>query len=400
MPIRPTMLCFRPSGTLWYVWLITFILMAPVLAAQEAVLWGDIEPGPYGVGYRAIEQYDYARSFQPKRDYFGELIPGERGRPIQICIWYPAAVGVDASPVVMSDYAFTPPDDMRQYAFLAGIQNREVAFLHAILNNDQTAVLDVLGTDMKGVRDADPAEGKFPLLVYHSDFNRGIAENAVLCEYLASHGFVVATTHSFGPSTLTAEATAAALETMVGDMEYVVAALRGMEFVDPDRLGVFGYRAGGLAALLLAMRNYNVDAVLGLEAVSSDPDLLDLAAASPFYSVTHMTTPLFQAYTDTEDRRGQTLMESLRYAPGYSLVFAGDTPIAFTSYRLIGSLFGPPDPDGGAYRPEAYGTICEYAFDFFDGYLNGSQRGLASLAASPADHAEHDGARAAPAYTG
>jgi tetratricopeptide (TPR) repeat protein len=386
MPGRPTTLRLGPCGILWGIWLATLLMMASGLSAQEAMLWGDLEPGPHGVGYMAIEHYDYARSFQPKRDYFGEVIPGERGRPIQICIWYPAVVQADAVAGGMSDYAFSPPEDMRHYAFLAGIQNREIGFLHAILNNNQTAVFEVLGTDMKAVRGADPAEGRFPLLVYHSDLGSGIAENAVMFEYLASHGFVVATTHSFGPSAVNAEPTAAALETLVGDMEFVIAALRDMEFVDPDKLGVFGYRAGGLAALLLGMRNHNVDAVLGLETVSADQEVLDLAAANPFYSMARMTAPLLQAYNLTEDGRGRTLMESFRYTPGYSLSFEGGPAVAFTTYRIIAGIFGEPDPGGGGADPATYGVPCAYARNFFDGHLNGREESLEFLTASPGAH--------------
>ena len=386
MPGRPITLCPRPSGTLLCVWITAVLLLVSALSAQEALLWGDIDPGPYGVGYMAVEHYDYARSFQPKRDYFGEIIPGERGRPIQICVWYPAVVAADGVPVVISDYAFSPPDDMRQYAFLARIQNREIAFLHAILGNNQVAVLEALATDMKAVRGADPADGTFPLLVYHSDFNRGIAENAVLFEYLASHGFVVATTHSFGPSAVTAEPTAAALETLVSDMEYVIAEARDMDFVDPDKLGVFGYRAGGLAAMLLAMRNHNVDAVLGLEALAVDQEILDLAASNPFYDVTRMTVPLLETYTASEDGRGLGLMESFRYARGYSLAFSADSPVAFTTYRILGDLVGGQDTDDVASDMAAYRAISGYTLDFFDGYLNRNDASLTSLALPPSEH--------------
>jgi dienelactone hydrolase len=345
-----------------------------------------MEPGPYGVGYMAIEHYDYSRSFQPKRDYFGEIIPGERGRPIQVCVWYPAVPTDGATSVTMSDYVFSPPDDMRQYEFLARIQNREIVFLHVLLGNNQVAVLEVLATDMRAVRDADPAEGAFPLLIYHSDFNRGIAENAVLFEYLASRGFVVAATHSFGPSAVTAEPTAAALETTVGDMEFVIATLRDMEFVDPDKLGVLGYRAGGLAALLLGMRNHNVDAVLGLETVSAAQEVLDLAVSNPFYDAARATAPMLQIYETSEEGRGGKLLESFMYTPGYSLAFERGAPIAFTTYRLVGAMFGEPDPEEDAYDPAAYSAICEYAFDFFDGHLNGGEAGLAALALSPSRH--------------
>jgi dienelactone hydrolase len=394
MPECPITLCFTPSKSLLLVSIGVVLLAASTLTAQEAPLWYDMEPGAYGVGYMAIEQYDYSRSFQPKRDYFGEIIPGERGRPIQVCVWYPAVPDADATSVTMSDYVFSPPDDMRQYEFLARIQNREIVFLHALLGNNQVAVLEVLATDMRAVRDADPAEGAFPLLVYHTDFNRGIAENAVLFEYLASQGFVVATTHSFGPSAVTAEPTAPALETTVGDMEFVIATLRDMEFVDPDKLGVLGYRAGGLAALLLGMRNHNVDGVLGLETVSAAQEVLDLALSNPFYDAARATAPMLQIYEATEEGRGGELLESFMYTPGYSLAFESGVPIAFTTYRLVGAMFGEPDPEEDAYDPATYSAICEYAFDFFDGHLNGSEASLADLTLPPSSHGLDPGAAA------
>jgi hypothetical protein len=370
----------------WGICFAALLVMVSGLGAQDRPLWGDIEPGPHGVGYMAIERYDYARSFQPKRDYFGELIPGERGRPIQILIWYPAAVGDDATSLIFSDYAFTPPEDMRQYDFLAGIQNREIVLLHRALNNNQVAVLEVLAADMKAMRDAEPAEGVFPLLVYHSDFNNGIGENAVMFEYLASHGFVVATTHSFGPAAVRADPSSAALETLVGDMEFLISSLRDMEFIDPDKLGVFGYQAGGLAALLLGMRNHNVDAVLGLETVSAEAGILDLATANPFYDITRMTAPLLQAHSEAEDGGGKALMESFKYAPRYALEFAGTQVLDFTTYGRIAGVFGERDPDEEVAGPEIYGVLSRYALNFFAAHLNGSEEALAFLAASPAEH--------------
>jgi tetratricopeptide (TPR) repeat protein len=331
-----------------------------------------------------VEHYDYARSFQPKRDYFGEIIEGERGRPMQICIWYPAVETQNAVQVVYSDYAFSPPDDMRQYAFLAGIQNREITLLHGFLNNNQVAVLEVLAADMGAAKGAEHAGGTFPLLVYHSNLDRGIGENAVMFEYLASHGFVVATTHSFGPSAITAEPTPAVLETFVGDMEFVIAALRDMEFTDPDRLGVFGYRAGGLAALLLGMRNHNVDAVLGLQTVSADQDLIDIASSNPFYDTARMTAPLFQAYTGTEDGRGRDLMESFEYATRYSLEFHEGVNVNFSAYGVIAGLFGGAEPEEAEAGPEFYPDLCEYALHFFKAHLGHDETGLASLDDSPA----------------
>ena len=51
------------------------------LGAGEAPLWGALEAGPHAVGFKTFEEYDYRRTFQPKRDYFGEVVPGEKARP-------------------------------------------------------------------------------------------------------------------------------------------------------------------------------------------------------------------------------------------------------------------------------------------------------------------------------
>jgi tetratricopeptide (TPR) repeat protein len=356
------------------------------LFAGEAPLWGSLEQGPHAVGFMAMETYDYSRTFQPKRDYFGTILPGERARPIQACAWYPSLEVPDAPPVLFGDYAFTPPEDQRFYDFLAAIQNREIGFLHRVFRNNQTAVLEALGTDMKAVKNADPAGGRFPLLVYHSDFNNGIAENAVLCEYLASHGFVVALTHSFGAAAVGSEPSAAGLETMVGDMEFVIGALRDLGFIDTDKLGVFGYRAGGLAALLLQMRNYNVDAVVGLEAVVTDPEWADVVTGNPYYDIARMTAPLLDIHAAGGEDENDIPLETFKYAPRYSLEFAEAIGFAFTTYGLLPAMFMPAGTPELTPTGDTYEAVCGYALNFFNAYLNGSKESLAFLERSPSEN--------------
>ncbi len=358
------------------------VVVASAALAQESLLWGDLEAGPHAVGFMTTEEYDYSRTFQPKRDYFGEIVPGEMARPIQVCIWYPAVEVADASPVVFSEYAFAPPEDRRFYGFLSQIQNREIGFLHRILSNDQTAVLEVLGSDMKAVQNAEPAEGAFPLLIYHTGFNNGIAENAVMCEYLASQGFVVATTHAFGPATYRMGEDPAALETIVGDMEFVLASTRDLDFVDHDKVGALGYRAGGLAALLLQMRNFSVDAVVGIEPSFLVSDRMELATGNPYFDASRMTVPLMQVYTAATEGQDMSLFESFDYAGRYSLGFGGESP-ALSTYRLIMSVFGGPQAAPLEEAEQAHAAACRYVMSFFDGHLNGSEEGLAFLEYSP-----------------
>jgi hypothetical protein len=59
--------------------------------------------GPHGVGIRVAEQYDYSRTFQPLIDETGKPYQGERARPLQTLIWYPAQKS-NAEPMRFRDY--------------------------------------------------------------------------------------------------------------------------------------------------------------------------------------------------------------------------------------------------------------------------------------------------------
>src|SRR6476646_3333867 len=54
-----------------------------VLLAAQFPLWGGLERGPHGVGFRSLATYDYSRAWND-----GEAIVA---RPIRIFLWYPAA---------------------------------------------------------------------------------------------------------------------------------------------------------------------------------------------------------------------------------------------------------------------------------------------------------------------
>ena len=54
---------------------------------------------------------------------------------------------------------------------------------------------------LTAVREAKPAKGRYPVLIYAPSDSSVSWENADLCEYLASHGYVVLASPSMGVST-------------------------------------------------------------------------------------------------------------------------------------------------------------------------------------------------------
>jgi tetratricopeptide (TPR) repeat protein len=348
-------------------------------AAGPSAAWGELVPGPYGVGFRALEKYDYSRSFAAKKDYFGTPLPGERGRPVQVCIWYPAEPPAGASRMVYGEYAFVYPEDGRMYEFLSALQDREVGLLFFMFGNNPGPVADLQSEEMAAVRDAPVADGRFPLVLYAPHVNMAVTENLVLCEYLASHGYVVAATHAYGPAAVRSGEGASDLEVLVDDLGFVLAAMHGFDFVDTDRVGVLGSGLGGLAALLFQMENRYVDAVAGLNAGFFYPRHEEIAVANPGFDVRLASAPMLQIYGAAGDERTTEVFDSLEYSSRLSLAFTAEESAAFTSYRVFRAMMLGSD-DGGR---RAYETACGYIRNFFDAYLNGSDTAMGFLALAP-----------------
>src|SRR4051812_6543510 len=69
-------------------------LVSVSIGATAAPAFADLQPGPLAVGWKVIQQYDYARTYQGLIDpVSGEPTHGERARPIQTQVWYPARKG-------------------------------------------------------------------------------------------------------------------------------------------------------------------------------------------------------------------------------------------------------------------------------------------------------------------
>jgi hypothetical protein len=122
--------------------------------AEPPATWGDLEPGLYEIGFRTVERYDHSRVFRPKHDYFGRPLDGERSRPVQICIWYPAEKAMELTQMVYGEYVFPYPEDERFFDFISAIQDREIRSLHRLLDNNGSAVLDLLSVRVGAIRDA------------------------------------------------------------------------------------------------------------------------------------------------------------------------------------------------------------------------------------------------------
>ena len=256
--------------------------------AETPAIWSELVPGPYGIGFTTIEKYDYSRSFNAKTDYFGALLEGERARPMQICIWYPAVTRPDDFTMVYGEYAFPYPADQDFMNILSNIHNRELGILFQQFNRDQGIVQELMSVKMAAVRDATVAGGRFPLIIYVNGLS-GV-ENAVLCEYLASHGFVVAGTPSLGITSVNTVPSQALMETLIRDKEFILTETRELPYVDGNKLGLLGFSIGSIGAVIAAIAaligrvpvtRVVADARMLRAIVAAEADQVAVAAAAP-----------------------------------------------------------------------------------------------------------------------
>ncbi|MGB2671539.1 MAG: hypothetical protein WAO11_12545, partial [Candidatus Acidiferrum sp.] len=146
------------------------------------------KPGPYPVGLRVVNQYDPSRKSPVLAGYHSKPAESDKGRPLQTLIWYPALPsGIKSMKV--GDYVALADTEI---SFSAPDQEH---------NKWLTRLKSSFDVPLWAVRDAKMAEGHYPVLMYAPSDSSIAWDNADLCEYLASHGYVVLASPSMGAST-------------------------------------------------------------------------------------------------------------------------------------------------------------------------------------------------------
>jgi dienelactone hydrolase len=218
---------------------------APAPAANDAML----PAGPHHIGFRATWMFDPARPYHTAFDD-GKTYSGPR--PILVNIWYPAAAG--GAPMSRATY-LQPPDAPSVHALAAGLAAyvRGITANEAFGDDEDKLSADgrhrfaaYLAAPLAAVRDAAPASGRFPVVIYHAGNGSSYADNAELCEYLASHGYVV-----LGSAFLRPDGTSYSVGDGWRDFDPLIAwAEQHLPFADTARVVGVGHSGG--AQMMLA----------------------------------------------------------------------------------------------------------------------------------------------------
>jgi dienelactone hydrolase len=354
-----------------------FALSAPAIDLTPAA-------GPHAVGIRVVQQYDHSRGTAREPDIFGQSKFGERPRPMQTLVWYPAQASTSGRMRYL-DYlksSLTEDDFELPAAAIAQQSAKWTAGPAASSARVRQAML--------GVRDARPASGQFPVLIYAPSFAAPAAENADLCEYLASHGYIVLASGSRGARSKTMTDDVEGLESQAADIAYLASYAQTLPSADMDKLAVVGFSWGGLANVYAAARSSRVKALVSLDgSLRTYPELI---AATSYLTPARAAVPMLSigSRPDSIERLNErkkstatSFLNSMKYADVY---LATMQPMEHMHFSGMSLRLDPDSSFGDYTRDElavAHSWTGRYVREFLDAYLKKDAAAMAFLKNAP-----------------
>ncbi len=115
------------------------------------------------------------------------------------------------------------------------------------------------------IRDAATRAGRFPVLIYAPSVNAPATENIELCEYLASHGFVVIASPSMGAASRAMTVDLPGANAEAQDISFLIDFATTLPDTDMAKVAAVGYSWGGMAALFASGRDKRIDVLVSLD---------------------------------------------------------------------------------------------------------------------------------------
>ena len=302
-----------------------------------------VDPGPHPVGFRVLNQRDATRR-----------LPDGALRPVQVSLWYPASDGAAGAVLTYRDYVLVAAREKTLAPLTSAGEAQALEGYRAFLGRNGVAaagIEDWLQAPMRARREAPSAAGHFPVVLLAQGMGGAVQDQAALGEFLASRGYVVATTPSpvrLG-ATMESEADVPVMaEEQARDLEVALSAVAPRSVADPARTAVVGYSFGARPALLLAGRHPEWRALVSLDGGIGSaeakgwlaPRMLDRAA---------LRTPILHVYEEEDEgaRPDFELLASLVRAPRTLARVDGLRHLDFITYGLASATIpslGSPEP--------------------------------------------------------
>jgi pimeloyl-ACP methyl ester carboxylesterase len=341
--------------------------------------------GPYAVGLQVVEQYDNKRKFRDPNSPRGRLLPGSLARPLQTLIWYPA-LKTDARPMTVQDYFYLAATAMHFGELeLSGKWKERLGYF-----------APTLADYLWAVRDAPPLHGHFPLVIYAAGAGGSAAENADLCEYLASHGYTVIASPSIGATTVDMAFNPAGANAQARDISFLIDYAKDLPYADTSKVAVVGFSWGGLAGLFASARDSRIRALVSLdgslryypEVVAQAGDVRPDRMTLPLLAFTQGEISLEEERQDfREAGRGPNVLNEWTHGDLVTIHMLGLAHAEFSAMNQRNEAVWKKITLKNDYRREdgvpGYALVARYTQQFLDAYIKHEPAAMSYLKQAP-----------------
>lgn len=354
-----------------------FVALALSTVRADTPMWGDLEPGAFDVGYTSFWSLDASRTYVSPELGFDRTT--KHARPVLVNLWYPASP-TDAARMRHADYFDLTLHEQPALELLArelSAYARDVTSQETVgvgeADFDQTqraAFADLLETATASARDAAHAPGPFPLVLYHAGYGSSFEDNAVLCEFLASHGYIVA-----GSAFLDGSGESLNIDAdrdSEADLQHLIRVAGAHLPVDWNHIAMIGHSGGAHTALRFLSRvSTPLDAAVMLDTTqdyhSFSDHRWDDTVPVALENAGHITMPLLFAARQNALFR---LADKLDHAPRLYLTFRGFDHQTFTTHGMLYSELNK-QPEA-AERRAGYNELCRGILLFLNAAFHAS----------------------------
>jgi len=332
----------------------------------------ELEKGSYDVCFKTFETYDDSRQYTVGKDTIA--------RPLLIHFWYPAAERIKDPNLAFKDYIdlialredfsrISSEVNENSFNYVSAYSGfaKQAFGLDTSITTQQILACPVSaksgGTNIK-------SKGKLPLLIYAPSNSKSSVQNHLICEFLASHGFMIISVGSAGPSSLQRPDLTKSTMAQVEDMEFILKYFEDHISSGYTSLGLFGFSSGSQATTIFQMRNKKVKAVFSMDGGHEYGAYMALYDMKDF-KLKKTNVPYCLVVNNYENFSIYPYYNSIRTADKqiYRMPFLDHN--GFISYwRFFDSCSGGPLSNKLSI---SYAYICDCALGFFRRYLKPDQ---------------------------
>lgn len=263
--------------------ILVFVSCFLISEGQSSPFWGELKPGKYPIGFKVIQKYDSSRQFVLEKQQDTVLI----NRPMQLCFWFPAQKVMGSKKMQCRNY-FQLQFNEEDFTQVLSIDSQWEAFLEWLgrYGASQADILRMMNSETGAFQNVAPKKGAFPLIIFVQGGGRPAHSAFILCEYLASHGFVVATMPAIR-NPADPRSGLQQIQDQVQDISFIQDFVH-TQFNVNEKLGLISFSTGIYASLLYQMKNQNAQLLISLDGVPKE----EVLKTSPYYAVNHISKPL------------------------------------------------------------------------------------------------------------